>query len=336
MDKSKLKKIYWVILNLFPRKWALKLNLAFRCLCENWDFAVNVYLFSSDFAELEEKEIERQLAGLDENSVAVAKEYVRKCRNLEKMKGCPFSDGSCTLIRASALRKDVMCVPEEPPELKLYQKKYGFVTGAEVLIYQHGLIFWKDQIASWVKNKVFIDAGACIGELIPGLLEYGPQKIYAFEPSEKNTVLFRKEMKKRCISPEKVELVQAGLGEHAGYMSFEDSGGSGQSITAVSGTAQCEITTLDEFAVSRNIDCTGLIKTDVEGMGLALCRGAVNTIKKDRPVLALAAYHNREELLGQYAFLSRNLENYHFELRDLPENSSFEVTLLGIPAEILR
>ena len=51
-------------------------------------------------------------------------------------------------------------------------------------------------------------------------------------------------------------------------------------------------------------------------------------------MLVLAAYHNREELLGQYEFLSRKLENYHFELRDLPSGSCFELNWLGVPGEI--
>ena len=80
----------------------------------------------------------------------------------------------------------------------------------------------------------------------------------------------------------------------------------------------CRITTLDHFVSEQNLSCLGLIKADVEGMELELLRGAVNVIRRDRSVLSLAAYHSGEELLGQYEFLSSCLENYHFELRDLP------------------
>ena len=337
MKRASLRKIYWSVLNLLPRKAALKLNLALRCLCEDWDFAVNVYLFSADFAALEEEEVRKRLEGLDENSIAVAVEYVRRCRNLERMKGFPFSDGSCALIRQSALEKDIMCVPPPPPELKACQKKYGFKTGAEVLIYQHGLSFYRKLISEYARGKVFIDAGACIGELIPALLEYAPEKIYAFEPSAKNVRRFEKEMKKRTITSDKVVIVPAGLGEQAGSMSFDDCGGSGQQISGnEKGSSKCPVTTLDIFAEEKNISSVGLIKTDVEGMGLSLLHGAVKVIQRDRPVLALAAYHNTDELLGQYEFLKSNLPDYHFEIRDLPPGSSFEVTLLGLPREIMR
>lgn len=333
MDRNKLKSIYWNCLNLLPRKWAMKLNLALRCLCEDWDFAVNVYLFSSDFADLENAEIRKRLAGLDENSVKCAEEYVRRCRNLERLKGYPFSDGSKVLICSSALKNEIMCPPEAPAELKKYWKKYGFKTGAEVLIYQHGLLFWKEKIASYLKGKNFFDAGACIGELIPALLEYDPSKIYAFEPSGKNVRRFQIEMAKRRIAPDKVEIIPAALGKENGFMIFDDCGGAGQKITENKGCEKCEVVPLDDFCTQRGISNIGLLKTDVEGMGLDLCKGAIEMIKRNRPVLALAAYHNKAELLGQYEYLSSELENYHFELRDLPSGSSFEITLLGIPRE---
>ena len=336
MNRSKLKSIYWWGLNLLPRKWALKLNLALRCLCEDWDFAVNIYLFSSDFADLENSEIRKRLSGLDEDSVKCAEEYVCRCRNLEQLKGYPFSDGSKVLVCSSALKNEIMCPPEPPAELKECWKKYGFKTGAEVLIYQHGLLFWKEKVSAYLKGRNFIDAGACIGELIPALLEYEPLKVYAFEPSKKNVHLFQKEMSKRCISQDKVEIVAAALGSENGFMVFDDCGGAGQKVSENEGCEKCEVMTLDDFCARKGISNIGLVKTDVEGMGLALCKGAINVIKSNRPVLALAAYHNREELLGQYEYLSRELENYHFELRDLPPGSSFEITLLGIPREAVK
>lgn len=336
MNRNKLKTIYRSCLRLLPRKWAVKLNLALRCLIEDWELAVNIYPFSADFADLEDTEIRKRLAGLDENSIRCAENYVRRCRNLERLKGCPFSDGSKVLICSSALKDEIICPPEAPAELKAYQKKYGFNTGAEVLIYQHGLSFWKEKVSSYLQGKVFIDAGACIGELIPALLEYEPCRIYAFEPSENNVRRFQKEMAKRRITQEKVEIVPVALGSENGVISFADCGGAGQKITDNKGCETCKVMSLDDFCSQRSVSDLGLLKTDVEGMGLALCKGAINVIKKDRPVLALAAYHNKEELLGQYEYLSRELEKYHFELRDLPAGSSFEITLIGIPAEAVR
>ena len=122
MNRNKLKSIYWGCLNLLPRKWATKLNLALRCLFEDWDFAVNIYLFSSDFADLENSEIRKRLAGLDDASLKCAEEYVRRCRNLERLKGYPFSDGSKVLLCPSALKNEIMCAPAAPAELKEYRK----------------------------------------------------------------------------------------------------------------------------------------------------------------------------------------------------------------------
>ena len=89
-------------------------------------------MFSAPFAALEEAEISRRLAGLDDNSLAVARNYVRRCRNLERIKGSPFADGSRVLIDLDALKEHIMCFPSPHAELKTYQKIYGFKTGAEV------------------------------------------------------------------------------------------------------------------------------------------------------------------------------------------------------------
>lgn len=333
MKKVQIKKIYWFLMRVFPARLRKKLNLAFHCLAGEWDFAVNVYLFSAPFAALEEDEITRRLAGLDAKSIDVAKTYVRRCRNLEKIKGYPFSDGSKVLVNIASVREDIMCMPPASPELKSFQEKYGFKIGAEVLIYQHGLSFFKEQISHYIKNKIFIDAGACIGELVPPLLEYSPQKIYAFEPSKINAARFVKEMAKRRIPKEKAEIVTVALGAAEGFISFDDCGGSGQNL-AVGEKNQCRVMPLDDFISEKSLSPVGLIKTDVEGMGLELLQGAINTIKRDRPVLSLAAYHNADELLGQYEFLKNQLEDYHFELLDLPPGSSFEVTLIGFPNKL--
>lgn len=332
MSCEKLKKVYWFLLGIFPKNFQQNINGALHCLMGDWVFPKFVYPFSAPFETLEDEEIKKRLAGLPADSIQTALSYVLRCRNLEKVKGHPFAGGSNVIIRLESVRNDIICTPKPHPELKKYQKMYGFKTGAEVLIYQHGLAFFKELISPYVKDKVFIDAGACIGELIPALLEYSPQKIYAFEPSSVNAARFVKEMRKRKISSEKVEIVVAGLGGQEGLVAFDDRGGDGQQL--LGGDKMCRITTLDKFASEQNLSAVGLIKADVEGMGLELLRGAINTIQRDRPVLSLAAYHSVDELLGQYEFLSSCLENYHFELRDLPPGSSFEITLLGIPREV--
>ena len=91
------------------------------------------------------------------------------------------------------------------------------------------------------------------------------------------------------------------------------------------------MTTLDDFV--RDIPKpVGLIKADVEGMGLELVEGSLETIKKDLPILSLCIYHNKEEFFGIYELLKSLDLNYEFKLESLcaPWKNN-ELTLLALP-----
>ena len=81
-----------------------------------------------------------------------------------------------------------------------------------------------------------------------------------------------------------------------------------------------------------------LIKADIEGMGLAMVRGAEEVIRKNRPVLSLSIYHNREELFGIYQTLREWKLDYHCMVRMLawPLPGFAELSLLAWPAELDR
>ena len=92
-----------------------------------------------------------------------------------------------------------------------------------------------------------------------------------------------------------------------------------------------EIKSIDQLFLNSS-DKIGLIKADVEGMGLDLVKGATEIIKRDLPVLSLSIYHNEDELLGIYSYLkSMNLE-YEYHVRVLSCKYCFvELTLIAFP-----
>lgn len=78
----------------------------------------------------------------------------------------------------------------------------------------------------------------------------------------------------------------------------------------------------------------GFIKTDLEGMGLAMLRGAVETLRRDHPVLSLAIYHNKEEMMGTYAFLKSLQLGYRYRVLQMaPPWECRELFLLAWPEE---
>jgi len=54
------------------------------------------------------------------------------------------------------------------------------------------------------------------------------------------------------------------------------------------------LTDLDSFVLENNLK-VGFIKADLEGVGLEGTLGMAETIRRDRPVLAISIYHNPKE-----------------------------------------
>ena len=78
-------------------------------------------------------------------------------------------------------------------------------------------------------------------------------------------------------------------------------------------------TTIDEFVESNNIKRIDYLKMDVEGAEKHILEGAVNTIKKFRPSLAIAIYHGGELFMEDFykvpIFIKEITENYEYYIR---------------------
>lgn len=77
--------------------------------------------------------------------------------------------------------------------------------------------------------------------------------------------------------------------------------------------------TIDEFVESNNIERIDYLKMDVEGAEKHILEGAVNTIKKFRPSLAIAVYHGGELFMEDFykvpIFIKEITENYEYYIR---------------------
>lgn len=89
-------------------------------------------------------------------------------------------------------------------------------------------------------------------------------------------------------------------------------------------------------------DHVSLIEMDIEGAELAVLNTGINTIKRERPVLAICAYHKMDDLIELHKFVSNNLKDYVLACRKYPSSYSLhyqclqsvnELVLYAIPAE---
>lgn len=195
---------------------------------------------------------------------------------------------------------------------------------------RHGLPLLPDAVLSYMRGKVFVDGGAFVGDSSLVFLHYAPSEVWAFEPGPNSQRLFGDTMQRNHVPMERIKLIPKGLSDKIEEIRFKDTADGDSAFTEI-GTTVAQLTPLDALTAGVKI---GFIKTDLEGMGLVMLRGAQETILRDRPVLSLAIYHNKEELLGTYAFLKSLNPGYRYRIVQLaPPWEWHELCLLAWPEE---
>lgn len=324
---------------LYRSRWGEKLLMTANIWVNDWHLSPpNIASFFPKSNALEEysKRADELFADLDELSRKTVKNYFWRETMLPESKEAAyfFMYNFPRALSAEERKED-----RKARKLLWKLRKKYFLNDcnvdAESLVYHHGLSAMPEKVLSYIKGKDFIDAGACFGDSALVFANYAPRKIYAFEPSPENGKIFRRTMDKNRIPENIYELVPAGLASQKGEIFFSDIGDSGNNLME-KGETKAELVTLDEFVRERDANI-GVIKADLEGMGLDMLKGAKETLVKCRPVLSLSIYHNEEELFGTYPLLKEWLPDYHFYIRSFSLPSAMgEVSLLGCPEELLK
>ena len=68
---------------------------------------------------------------------------------------------------------------------------------------------------------------------------------------------------------------------------------------------------LDDYVKQNHIEA-GVIKTDLEGFEMPFLRGALETIKKYRPILVLSIYHSADDFFFFFPFIESLNLGYRF------------------------
>lgn len=221
-------------------------------------------------------------------------------------------------------------------EKKACRKRYGFRAAPEVFFMEHGLRFLPARCRDYLRGKAFIDAGAFIGDSALVLAAYEPERIVCCEASRKN-IERMKDILARHQLTERIEIVHAAIGGEVGSITFDDVGDTTARVDRAGGV-RVPLETIDHLAAERGLT-VGLIKADIEGMGLQMTRAMVETLQRDRPVVSVAIYHNMEEFFGIKPFIERLDLNYRFRIyrlrpHDRRISAMGEETLLAYPAEL--
>jgi FkbM family methyltransferase len=148
-------------------------------------------------------------------------------------------------------------------------------------------------------GSVFMDVGAFDGDTIQEFLELTDNNfdnIIAVEPDVKN---LRKLRRRHCaLGDETLVTVNAAVCDRDGETAFHMGGGMHGSIHSNRQNTVVPCATVDTlaatFAPGQPIT---YINIDAEGAEAAVLNGAAQTIKRDKPVMIIAAYHRPRDIL---------------------------------------
>lgn len=143
-----------------------------------------------------------------------------------------------------------------------------------------------------------IDCGACEGFFTMKALESGAQKVYCIEPGQSMAICLKKTFSKEILSG-KVSIFPYLIGKRNIEVRFHENYQdpticqilNDEKDPAEGCIRNIEMLTIDEFCTRHSIERVDFIKADVEGSEIDLVSGATETIKRFKPKLAIAVYH---------------------------------------------
>jgi len=157
-----------------------------------------------------------------------------------------------------------------------------------------------------LRNKDIIDVGAYVGDSALVLQDYTDKKVYAFEPDPKRLEKMTETIK--LNNTNKIVPVAIGLSDTTEELSMKDRAFFQQEYVSI------KVTTLDEWVKNSNTE-VGIIKVDIEGFEQSFLRGALETIRKYKPVLLLSIYHSASDLFEIKPFIESLNLGYKFKIR---------------------
>jgi FkbM family methyltransferase len=165
-------------------------------------------------------------------------------------------------------------------------------------------------------GDVVLDCGAHVGVFTRKALRAGARQVIAIEPDPTNIECIRRNA---ALEPrgDGVVAYPKGVWNKDDFLVMSDGGGlSGNFLKAgepADRTTKLPLTTIDKLSAELALDRVDFIKMDIEGAEGRALEGAREVLRKYRPRLAIAGYHNREDGENLPSIVSRLQPGYkHF------------------------
>ncbi len=177
------------------------------------------------------------------------------------------------------------------------------------------------EVLQQVNGKAIIDGGAYIGDSIHLFRNlFGKSQIYSFEPV-KSTFETLSKIFQADAAQGKVIPINKGLGAKAGTLRISHTRPANDALASLKVDynvkdlyEEVEVTTIDQEVKERNLQ-VGLIKLNVEGFETEAIKGALHTIREQKPLLVISVGMMPQEFYELKPFIEQLNLGYKFALR---------------------
>lgn len=180
-----------------------------------------------------------------------------------------------------------------------------------------------DSIIPLGEDESYLDLGAYRGDTIDELLDRTGGRysyITALEPDRRT---FAK-LKEHTRGMKNIRLFRMGIWSEDMDMCFAQDRGRGSSVS--SDGESLAVTKIDTLYAVRRLT---YLKMDVEGAEKQAIIGGINTLRRDRPKLNIAAYHRSEDIFYFPLLISDIVPEYRLYLRQHPYIPAWDLNLYG-------
>ncbi len=185
-------------------------------------------------------------------------------------------------------------------------------------VMEHYAYKTNDALIKVEKNDYVIDAGACYGDtsLYFADLVGEKGKVFSFEFIPENIDVLKKNLSINPSLISRIQVVKNPLwSDSQTELYFENNGpASCYSLGKNDKALNYKTISIDDYVEKNSISKINFIKMDIEGSEIEALKGAINTIKKHKPKLAISLYHKISDFKEIPQFINSLNIGYKFYL----------------------